>query len=271
MQPSSPLRPLAATLRARCAKWWPRGESLGGVVRFNRAAGQGRRCGLTGGLIGLVERLEQPGAIGPCGVARARVLASDGMGPLYNPASSTPLVRRSRGSPRDWICPRQMKPGVRCERPALDHPLARSCAQTARRLPLQLIIRRAEGDTMFQFTKRTLIAGVVAAAMTTPPVAYARINLDPQAPTASGQASSTNVPQISWRPSVLERVRLGRRRDRSGGHRRVDGCRHGDGRRSPPTAPRRSHELTGRIIEKASRAGGVFANTSPVPAAAQRR
>ncbi len=50
---------------------------------------------------------------------------------------------------------------------------------------------------MFQFTKRTLIAGVVAAAMTTPPVAYARINLDPQAPTASGQASSTNVPQIT--------------------------------------------------------------------------
>jgi len=50
---------------------------------------------------------------------------------------------------------------------------------------------------MFQFTKRTLIAGVVAAAMTTPPAAYARINLDPQAPTASGQASSTNVPRIS--------------------------------------------------------------------------
>ena len=50
---------------------------------------------------------------------------------------------------------------------------------------------------MLQFTKRTLIAGVVAAAMTTPPAAYARINLDPQAPTASGQTSSTNVPQIS--------------------------------------------------------------------------
>jgi hypothetical protein len=50
---------------------------------------------------------------------------------------------------------------------------------------------------MFQFTKRTLIAGVVAAAMTTPPAAHARIKLDPQAPTASGQASSTNVPQIS--------------------------------------------------------------------------
>ena len=50
---------------------------------------------------------------------------------------------------------------------------------------------------MFQFTKRALIAAVVAAAMTTPPAAYARINLDPQAPTASGQASSTNVPQIS--------------------------------------------------------------------------
>jgi hypothetical protein len=50
---------------------------------------------------------------------------------------------------------------------------------------------------MFQFTKRTLIAAVVAAAMTAPPAAYARINLDPQAPTASGRASSTNVPRTS--------------------------------------------------------------------------
>ena len=37
--------------------------------------------------MGLVERLEQSGPIGPCGVARTRVLASDGMGPLYNPTS----------------------------------------------------------------------------------------------------------------------------------------------------------------------------------------
>jgi hypothetical protein len=43
-------------------------------------------------LAGLAERLEQPSPIGACGVARARVLASDGMGPLYNPASERSLA-----------------------------------------------------------------------------------------------------------------------------------------------------------------------------------
>jgi hypothetical protein len=50
------------------------------------------------GLMGLVERLEQSDPIGPCGVARALVLASDGMGPLYNPASE-----RSIGEAIWWI------------------------------------------------------------------------------------------------------------------------------------------------------------------------
>jgi hypothetical protein len=44
------------------------------------------------------ERLERPGPIGPCGVARARVLAVDGMGPLYNPASE-----RSMEEAISWI------------------------------------------------------------------------------------------------------------------------------------------------------------------------
>ena len=48
--------------------------------------------------MGLVERLEKPGSVGPCGVARARVLASDGMGPLYNPASE-----RSISEAISWI------------------------------------------------------------------------------------------------------------------------------------------------------------------------
>jgi hypothetical protein len=50
---------------------------------------------------------------------------------------------------------------------------------------------------MFQFTKRTLIAAVVAAAMAMLPAAYARINLNPQAPAVSTHAINTNVPQIS--------------------------------------------------------------------------
>jgi hypothetical protein len=37
-------------------------------------------------LLGLAERLEQPGPINPCGVARVLDLLTDGSGPLYNPA-----------------------------------------------------------------------------------------------------------------------------------------------------------------------------------------
>jgi hypothetical protein len=44
------------------------------------------------GLMGLVERLEQSGPTGPCGVARALVLISDGMGPLYNPTSERSML-----------------------------------------------------------------------------------------------------------------------------------------------------------------------------------
>jgi hypothetical protein len=36
------------------------------------------------GLLGLAERLEQPRPVNPCGVARAKLLLSDGAGPLYN-------------------------------------------------------------------------------------------------------------------------------------------------------------------------------------------
>jgi hypothetical protein len=49
-------------------------------------------------IIRLAGRLEQPGRIDPCGVARARVLASDEMGPIYNPASE-----RSLGEAISWI------------------------------------------------------------------------------------------------------------------------------------------------------------------------
>jgi hypothetical protein len=36
------------------------------------------------GLLGLAERLEQPKAVNPTGVARVAVLLSDGLGPLYS-------------------------------------------------------------------------------------------------------------------------------------------------------------------------------------------
>ena len=42
-------------------------------------------------LLGLAERLERPGRLNPCGVARARVLITDGAGPLYNPAPKRSL------------------------------------------------------------------------------------------------------------------------------------------------------------------------------------
>ncbi len=43
-------------------------------------------------LLGLAERLEQPVAVSPCGVARALMLLTDGAGPLFNPASERSLA-----------------------------------------------------------------------------------------------------------------------------------------------------------------------------------
>jgi hypothetical protein len=40
------------------------------------------------GLLGLAERLEHPGPINPCGVARVLELLTDGTGPLYNPGAA---------------------------------------------------------------------------------------------------------------------------------------------------------------------------------------
>jgi hypothetical protein len=55
----------------------------------------------------LAERLEQPGPIGSRGVARARVLVCDGMGPLYNPASE-----RSMDEAIAWIIEGLDMPGL---------------------------------------------------------------------------------------------------------------------------------------------------------------
>ncbi len=72
----------------------PRAEWFGSTALLNRDVVAVWRDAL----MGLAERLEQPGPIGSCGVARARVLASDGMGPLYNPASE-----RSMGEAIAWV------------------------------------------------------------------------------------------------------------------------------------------------------------------------
>jgi hypothetical protein len=72
----------------------PRAEWLGSTALLNRDVVLPSRDGL----MGLVERLEQSGPVGPCGVARARLLAFDGMGPLYNPASE-----RSMGEAISWV------------------------------------------------------------------------------------------------------------------------------------------------------------------------
>ncbi len=46
------------------------------------------------GLLGLAEALERPGAVNPCGVARALALVNDTSGPLYSPAPERSLGAR---------------------------------------------------------------------------------------------------------------------------------------------------------------------------------
>jgi hypothetical protein len=50
------------------------------------------------GLLGLADRLERPEPVNPCGVARALVLLTDGVGPLYDPGAA-----RSMGDAVWWI------------------------------------------------------------------------------------------------------------------------------------------------------------------------
>jgi hypothetical protein len=86
---------VARTLRevVACAEN-PRAEWLGSTALLDRDVAVAGRAGL----MDLVQRLEQKGPLSPCGLARARILASDGMGPLYNPASE-----RSLGEAISWI------------------------------------------------------------------------------------------------------------------------------------------------------------------------
>ena len=69
------------------------------------------------GLLGLADRLEQPGLVNACGVARALVLVTDGTGPLYNPAAERSLGELvwwvadgfAPCPPHAWGCPVVMK------------------------------------------------------------------------------------------------------------------------------------------------------------------
>jgi hypothetical protein len=68
-------------------------------------------------LLGLAERLEQPGTINPCGLARVLVLLTDGIGPFYNPAPEHSMGEAiwwvadglALCPTHDWHCPAIMK------------------------------------------------------------------------------------------------------------------------------------------------------------------
>ena len=69
------------------------------------------------GLLGVADRLERPGPVNPCGVARVRVLLTDGAGPLYNPAPERTITEAlwwvadglQPCPPHAWTCPVIMK------------------------------------------------------------------------------------------------------------------------------------------------------------------
>jgi hypothetical protein len=69
------------------------------------------------GLLGLADRLEQPGSVNPRGVARVLGLLTDATGPLYNLASERTMSETlwwvadglQNCPPHDWACPVVMK------------------------------------------------------------------------------------------------------------------------------------------------------------------
>jgi hypothetical protein len=69
------------------------------------------------GLLGLADRLEQPGPVNPCRVARTLALLTDGRGPLYNPVPDRSIGEAvwwvadglAPCPPHAWGCPVVMK------------------------------------------------------------------------------------------------------------------------------------------------------------------
>ena len=80
-------RRVARSLRGVVAKAERAPGGLGSAAPVCRSAVLAWREGL----LGLADRLEQPGPVNPCGVARALALVTDGTGPLYNPAPERPI------------------------------------------------------------------------------------------------------------------------------------------------------------------------------------
>ncbi len=72
----------------------PDALALGAAIPVSRGAVLTWRQGL----LGLAERLERPEPVNPCGVARAVLLLTDGVGPLYDPRAA-----RSMGDAVWWI------------------------------------------------------------------------------------------------------------------------------------------------------------------------
>jgi hypothetical protein len=91
----------------------PRAVLLSSAVPMHRRAVVGWREAL----LGVAERLEQPGPVNPCGVARTLVLLTDGTGPLYNRGSERSLSEMvwwvadglQLCPPHAWGCPVIMK------------------------------------------------------------------------------------------------------------------------------------------------------------------
>ncbi len=78
-------RRLARTLRARV-----KDAERPAVPQLSAAVPMCRRTVVRWreGLLGLADRLERPGPVNPCGVARLLVLLTDGTGPLYEPGAA---------------------------------------------------------------------------------------------------------------------------------------------------------------------------------------
>jgi hypothetical protein len=74
-------------------------------------------AGYREGLLGVADRLEGPGPLNPCGLARVRVLLTDGAGPLYNPRAERTIGDAlwwvadglQPCPPHVWTCPVIMK------------------------------------------------------------------------------------------------------------------------------------------------------------------
>jgi len=107
-------RRLARSLReVVAAAERPGAAQLGSAVPVRREA----VMSLREGLLGLAERLELPVAVNPSGVARAAVLLTDGMGPLYSCSSPHSLTEAlwwvvdglQLCPPHAWRCPVLMK------------------------------------------------------------------------------------------------------------------------------------------------------------------